>query len=100
MTMRTRKAMVWVIAILLLIPIALSVGDPSLLIDNAAFAAGLLLILSLIVTSWKLKRRLKQRMERALGRNVDDAELQSITAWMRIPDQAAQASREAEKYDL
>ena len=101
MTMRTRKAIVWVIVVLLAIPIAIFVsGDPSIVIDNASLTAGLLLILSLIVTSWKLKRRLKKRMERGLGRNVDDSELTSISAWMRIPEQAAQAGREAEKYDL
>ena len=34
-----------------------------------------------------------------MGRAVEDHELTSITAWMRIPDRAARASREAEKYD-
>ena len=101
MTMRTRKAVVWVVTLLLVVPVAAFVfGDLSIVLDNAALVAGLLLILSLIVTSWKLKRRVKERMEQGLGRQVDDSELTSITEWMRIPDQAAQAGREAEKYDM
>jgi len=101
MTMRRRTMIVWFCVVLLGFPFAIiAFGDISILTDNAAFLAGVLLILSLCVTSWKLKRRLKERMKHGLGRDVDDVELTSITAWMRIPDEAARAAREAEKYDF
>lgn len=101
MTMRRRTMIVWFCVVLLGVPFAIIVfGDISILTDNAAMLAGVLLISSLSVTSWKLKRRLKERMKHGLGREVDDVELTSITAWMRVPDEAARAAREAEKYDF
>jgi uncharacterized membrane protein YqjE len=101
MTMRARLVMIWLGVVLLGVPVAIIVFDDiSILTDNAAVVAGVLLILSLTVTGWRLKRRLKERMKRGLGRDVDDIELTSITAWMRIPDEAARAGRDAEKYDF
>lgn len=97
--MRTRKAVIWLVVVLLGGPVTLFVfRDISIVADNAALAASVLLVLSLGVMGWRLKRRLKERMERGLGRRVDDSELTSITTWMRIPDQAARAGRDAEKY--
>lgn len=98
---RTSIIIIWLCVIVVGLPIAIFVfGDISILTDNAAAVAGALLVLSLSIAGWRLKRRLKERMERGLGREVDDVELTSITAWMRIPDQAARAGKEAEKYDF
>jgi hypothetical protein len=58
------------------------------------------LILSLAVAGWRLKKRLKRRMGQGLGRDVDDIELVSIAQWMRIPDQAKEAAREADQFDF
>lgn len=99
MTMRARKVMIWLGVVLLGILGVIVFGDIATLADNTALAASVLLILSLIVIGWRLKRRLKERMERRLGGEVQDSELTSITGWMRIPDEAARAGREAEKYD-
>lgn len=55
---------------------------------------------SVLLGGWRLKRGLKSRMNRGLGREVKDHELTSIATWMEIPDQAARASREAERYDF
>jgi hypothetical protein len=94
-----REIIIWVAVLFLVVPVmVLLLNDFSAIIDNLELVASALLILSLAVTSWRLKRRLKRRMERGLGRSVEDYELTSITAWMRIPDQAAQAGKEAEKY--
>ena len=94
-----RIVIVWVAVIVLVVPLAaILLDDFSPVIDNIELVASGLLILSLAVTSWRMKRRLKRRMERGLGRQVDDNELTSITAWMRIPDQAARAGKEAEKF--
>jgi hypothetical protein len=101
MKMRTRRTIIWLCIALLGLPISIIVfGSISVLKDNAEDVAIVLLILSLTIAGWRLKRRLKERMERGLGREVDDVELTSITAWMRIPDQAARAGKEAEKYDF
>jgi len=101
MTMRTRTVLISLGVFVLGLPIAFFVfGDISVLTDNAVNVVGVLLILSVTVAGWRLKRRLKERMQRGLGREVDDIELTSITAWMRIPDQAARAAKEAEKYDF
>ena len=37
------------------------------------------------ISTWLLKMKLKKRMERGLGRKVDDSELTSINAWMKVP---------------
>ena len=99
--MRQRKALIWLGLIVLGVPSTLVLtNDLSIIIDNFTLVASGLLILSLTITGWRLKRGLKKRMESGLGRAVQDHELTSITTWMRIPDQAARASREAEKYDF
>jgi hypothetical protein len=99
--MLQRKTLIWLGLIVLGVPLALVLtNDISTIIDNFTLVASGLLILSLTVTGRRLKRGLKKRMESGLGRAVEDYELTSITAWMRIPDQAARASREAEKYDF
>lgn len=96
-----RTTLIWIFVIVVGTPLALFViGDIRFLFDNAALAATILLILSLTIAGWRLKRRLKERMERGLAREVDDSELTSITAWMRIPDEAARAGREAEEYNF
>ena len=98
-TMPARKRLIWLGLMVIGVPLALELfGDASAIIDNIGLAASLLLILSLSVAGWRLKRGLKKRMERGLGREVEDYELTSITTWMRIPEQAARAGREAEKY--
>ena len=100
-TMLQRKTLIWLGLIALGVPLALVLtNDISTIIDNFTLVASGLLILSLTITGRRLKRGLKKRMESGLGRAVEDHELTSITAWMRIPDQAARASREAEKYDF
>ena len=38
------------------------------------------------IAAWVLKVRLKRRMEKGLGRKVDDSELTSISTWMKVPD--------------
>jgi membrane protein implicated in regulation of membrane protease activity len=101
LTMRARKLLIWLGLIVLGVPLALALlSDISTVIDHIELVASLLLILSLSVAGWRLKKRLKKRMGRGLGREIEDYELTSITTWMRIPDQAARASREAEKYDF
>ena len=42
-------------------------------------------VVGVIVSSWLLKIKLRQKMEKGLGRKVADAELTSITAWMKVP---------------
>jgi hypothetical protein len=100
-TMRTRKLIIWLSLILLGVPITVGLlNDISLLIDNIKLLAAGLLILSLLITGWKLKRGLKRRMEQGLGREVQDDELTSIATWMKVPEQASKAAREAERYDF
>ena len=36
------------------------------------------------ISSWLLKVKLRRRMEQGLGRKVDDSELTSIAAWMKV----------------
>lgn len=40
------------------------------------------------LTTWRAKIHIKRRMERQLGRKVDDSELTSITGWMKAHDRA------------
>ena len=42
-------------------------------------------VVGVIVSSWLLKIKLRQKIEKGLGRKVVDGELTSITAWMRVP---------------
>ena len=101
MTMSTRKLLIWTAVILVGVPAGIVVFHDTLnLLDYLKDTAALLLILSLSVAGWRLKRRLKKRMERGLGRTVDDSELISIQTWMRIPDHAARAARESQEYDF
>lgn len=55
-----------------------------------------ILIASLIVSgvaSWMIKFMLRRRMERGLGRKVEDRELTSINTWMEaIPDEKSSSS--------
>ena len=100
--MPTRIAVaLWLVVFLLLVPLAArhSFGDASDFSGNISLLAIVFLGLCLMMASWKLKKRLKKRMKRGLGRDVDDYELTSITTWMRIPDQAARAAKEAEHFD-
>ena len=98
-SMRGRRSAVWLGVILVGVPAAvLFLNDISILSDNVVGVVGALFLVSMIVTGWRMKRGLKKRMERGLQRNVSDEELTSISAWMKIPDQAARAAREAEKY--
>ena len=100
-SMRGRKSAVWLGVLLVGVPAAvLFLNDISILSDNLVAVVGALFIVFLTVTGWRLKRGLKKRMERGLQRSVSDEELTSISAWMKIPDQAARAAREAEKYDF
>jgi hypothetical protein len=99
--MRTRKWVAWLIVILIGGPVAAFVfKDLPTLVDNAKLLAEGLLITSLAIGSWRLKKRLKRRMARGLGRDVDDIELVSITRWMQIPDEARRAARDAERHDF
>jgi hypothetical protein len=99
--MSTRKLIHWLSLILPGLPIAAFLfNDISGIFENIELLASALLILSLSVAGRRLKKRLKERMERGLGRRVEDYELTSIATWMRIPEQAARASREAERYDF
>lgn len=101
MRMRTRKTIIWASIIFVGGPIAIFLLNdlPTLLYNMELLASGVLII-SLAVAGWRLKRRLKRQMAQGLGRMVEDGELTSIAAWMRIPDQAARAEKEAEKYDF
>jgi len=100
-TMRARKLIIWLSLIFLGVPIAIALlNDISPLLDHIELAASVLLILSLGVAGWRLKKRLKGRMEQGLGRQVDDHELTSIATWMKIPDQAGRAAREAKRYNF
>jgi hypothetical protein len=100
-TMPTRKIIIWLSIILIGAPASIILlDDLSMLLDNIELLSTTLLILSLSHTGWRLKKRLKDQMQRGIGRDVRDDELTSITAWMRIPDQATEAAREAERYDF
>jgi hypothetical protein len=57
-------------------------------------------IVSAVTAGWFLKRRLHRRMERGLGRKVSDAELTSLTTWMRIPNAARKAAGDADDYNF
>lgn len=46
----------------------------------------LIVIIGTSISAWVLKVRLKRKMEQGLGRKVDDSELTSISAWMKVPD--------------
>ena len=99
--MRTRKIIIWLSLIVLGGPVAFALlNDISPLIDHIELLAALLLMSSLLVAGWRLKRGLKRRMEQGLGREVHDNELTSITAWMRVPDQATKAAKEADRFDF
>jgi hypothetical protein len=101
LTTRARKIIIWAGILVLLLPLAFMLfGDISALIDNIELLASLVLILWLAIVSWRLKQRLKGRMQRGLGRSVEDHELTSITAWMRIPEHAAKAGKDSEEYDF
>ena len=42
-------------------------------------------IVGLSISSWLSKVKLRRRMEQGLGRKVDDSELTSVAAWMKVP---------------
>lgn len=50
------------------------------------------------VTAWILKVRLKKKMEKGLGRKVDEGELTSISSWMKVPAKDQPYPREKNKY--
>lgn len=75
-------------------------GGESLDLSLMEYTLFAVLILWLAVVSWRLKVRLRARMEQGLGRQVEDGELVSISSWMKIPDQAARAAKEADNYDF
>lgn len=58
----------------------------------------LIVIIGSSISAWVLKMRLKRKMERGLGRKVDDSELTSISAWMKVPDKAQPYPEEKNKY--
>ena len=45
----------------------------------------LIVVLVTSFAAWILKRQVKKDMERGLGREVNDNELTSISAWMKVP---------------
>lgn len=57
-----------------------------------------ILITSLIISSfigWMAKIMLKRRMERGLGRKIEDRELTSINTWMEaIPDEKSSSQKQ------
>ncbi|HYP27437.1 MAG TPA: hypothetical protein VE262_12030 [Blastocatellia bacterium] len=101
MVMRKREIIIWLILILLGMPVCFfALNDISPLVDHIGLLATALLISSLIVSGWRLKKRLKGRMEEGLSREVEDGELTSIATWMKIPDHAGRAAREAERFSF
>jgi hypothetical protein len=101
MTITSKVVAIWSGLVLLGIPLAwVALNDISFVVQNIELLASIVLILCLSVSGWRLKRALKRRMEQGLGRAVDDNELVSITAWIKIPEEAAKAAREAERYDF
>ena len=101
LALRTRKLLCWLSILLLGIPLAhFLLRDISVLVDQAEYLASVLLILSLMAASWRLKKQLKRRMEQGLGRGVADSELVSIAQWMKIPEHARKAAREADRFDF
>ncbi|HMG32440.1 MAG TPA: hypothetical protein VKM94_00775 [Blastocatellia bacterium] len=96
-----RVVLAWAVAIVICVTLAVVVfQDANIITDHLELTATLVLIGVVSISSWRLRRRMKARMRRGLGRDVDDAELLSISAWMKIPDQAKLAAKEAEKYDF
>jgi len=61
-----------------------------------------LLLLAVVVgtsiSAWILKIKLKKKMERGLGRKVNENELMSISSWMKVPDKDQPYPREKNKY--
>jgi hypothetical protein len=47
--------------------------------------AGLAVIIS-VVSAWITTVRARRRMRRALGKKVDDRELDSLNAWMKVEE--------------
>ena len=90
-----------VIMIFALVPLALFIfKNTPITSEHIGLLGGALSLVLVLIAGWRLKIGLKGRMKRGLGRDVKDHELTSIAAWMEIPDQAARAAKEAEKYDF
>ena len=90
-----------VIMIFALVPLALFIFNYTpITSEHIGLLGGALSLVLVLIAGWRLKIGLKGRMKRGLGRDVKDHELTSIAAWMEIPDQAARAAKEAEKYDF
>ena len=103
-TYRTMVLILILSLIFLSVPLALIIlkhtAITSTHIEWIEWLAVALALALVVITGWRLKRGLKVRMKRGLGREVKDSDLTSIAAWMEIPDQAARAAKEAEKYDF
>ena len=98
---RTTVLIISVIMLFALVPLAFFIFKyTAITSEHIGFLGGALSLLALLIAGWRLKVGLKGRMKRGLGRDVKDHELTSIAAWMEIPDQAARAAKEAEKYDF
>ncbi len=54
----------------------------------------LALIIRDTISEWFEKRKLRRKLRAGLGHDVDDAELISMTAWMRIPSDRSKAPPE------
>jgi hypothetical protein len=96
---RTIRVVIWV----LIIVITLTLGlweDGGTLIQYADEIAVAIVILLVSISTWRLKRAVRNRMQKGLQRPVADHELTSFATWMKIPEQAKKAARDAEKYDF
>ena len=101
MTVKTREVIIWFCFVLVGLPLGwLLFKDFSFFVGHSEMIVAIVLILSLAVSGWRLKKGLKRRMRQGLGREVDDSELTSITTWIRIPEEATKAAKEAEKYNF
>jgi hypothetical protein len=58
----------------------------------------LAVIVGTSISAWVLKIRLKKKMERGLGRKVDESEMTSISSWMKVPAKDQPYPREKNKY--
>ena len=58
----------------------------------------LAVIVGTSISAWVLKVRLKKKMERGLGRKVDESEMTSISSWMKVTDKDQPYPRERNKY--
>jgi hypothetical protein len=97
------KIAIWLGLLLIALPLGIILLPPEVVEFGLGYpnVFGTTLFIAIVAfASWRLKRRLRKRMERGFGKEVSDEDLVSISKWIQIPDQAKRAAREADTYKL